>query len=54
MKGINVRLENQDFTKSSKSFLQDLKSSVELPRLNGVFEKWQALHGCDVFSTTTC
>lgn len=39
MKGINVRLENQDFTKSSKSFLQDLKSSVELPRLNGVFEK---------------
>lgn len=39
MKGINVRLENQDFTKSSKSFLQDLKNSVELPRLNGVFEK---------------
>lgn len=38
MKGINVRLENQDFTKSSKSFLQDLKNSVELPRLNGVFE----------------
>lgn len=39
MKGINVRLENQDFTKSSKSFLQDFKNSVELPRLNGVFEK---------------
>lgn len=39
MKGINVRFENQDFTKSSKSFLQDLKNSVELPRLNGVFEK---------------
>lgn len=39
MKGINVRLENQDFTKSSKSFLQDLKNSVELPRLNSVFEK---------------
>lgn len=38
MKGINVRLENQDFTKSSKSFLQDLKNSVELPRLNSVFE----------------
>ena len=38
MKGTNVRLENQDFTKSSKSFLQDLKNSVELPRLNGVFE----------------
>ena len=38
MKGINVRFENQDFTKSSKSFLQDLKNSVELPRLNGVFE----------------
>lgn len=39
MKGINVKLENQDFMKSSKSFLQDLKNSVELPRLNGVFEK---------------
>lgn len=38
MKGTNVRLGNQDFTKSSKSFLQDLKNSVELPRLNGVFE----------------
>ena len=34
-----MRLENQDFTKSSKSFLQDFKNSVELPRLNGVFEK---------------
>lgn len=38
MKGTNVRLENQDFMKSSKSFLQDLKNSVELPRLNSVFE----------------
>lgn len=54
MKGINVRLENQDFTKSSKSFLQDFKNSVELPRLNGVFEKWQALRGCGVSLTTVC
>ena len=33
-----MKLENQDFMKSSKSFLQDLKNSVELPRLNSVFE----------------